>query len=176
MDSATKMGLSFRDFTIGTLWWAREKLIAQNFTSWHRNKKREKHPVLSMLKKQPTDDLCFVPMLPGTTLEKKLNHIADAKRNGWIIVKGLEKNAPEHLTVFGEVFESNGGFLVSEFFEFNKKAAKKKSGTFSDVWKIWSNVEKPKCNESEMASVERFYQLHFSNESILSGDYQKWAE
>ena len=170
MDDVKKLELSFRDFTIGTLWWAREELIRQNYPSWNYNKNRKQHPLLSLLKTPPENDLCFIPMLPGTTFAGKDDYIA---RNGLILVTCLEKDDPGHRTVFGEVCNADGGFLVQELLYYNDKAAKNKSvGEFRDVRKVWSNVDKPKCNPQEMAEVDHYYQLHFTNESLATGEPQ----
>ena len=167
MNDVTKKELSFRDFTIGTLWWAREELIRQNYSSWGYNADRQQHPLLSLLKTPPEDDLCFIPMLPGSTQTKSNNYV---KRKGLILVTGLMKDDPNHRTVFGEVFEATGGFTVQEFLYYDEDAAKNKPvGEFRDVRKVWSNVDKPKCSPKEMSVVEHYYQLHFADD-VIKGD------
>ena len=167
MNDVTKKELSFRDFTIGTLWWAREELIRQNYSSWGYNADRQQHPLLSLLKTPPEDDLCFIPMLPGSTFTGLDKYI---RENGLILVTGMEKNDLNHRTVFGEVCEATGGFTVEELLYYDDEAAKNKLvGEFRDVRKVWSNVDKPKCNDQEMSEVEHYYQLHFADD-VIKGD------
>ncbi len=134
----------------GGLWWCREQLVRQKFSSWLVND-RIGHPVLS-LRRQPLQSVCdIVPMLVGTS-----------GGQGPVIVRELTaEEDKERQTSFGMIIEP-GWFSMDEFLHYEKTPEPVLTGQWFEVKKMWPNFHKPQLTKDEDIQA-RAFAIHYKN-------------
>lgn len=131
---------TFWSYLKGSIWWCREKLIRDRFSSaWH-NSDSDAHPMLSLKEQILATEYDVIPMLVGTTGYR-----------GPIVVRDI---TPSHSTVFGTIIEP-GFFSISDT-QTRKDLMKRGEGYAGDVTNLWLNEYKPKVNAHEMTQLDNY--------------------
>ena len=127
------------NYSFGTLWWCRERLLRERFINWASPSKT--HPTLSVRKTPLPSRYEAIPMLVGSS-----------SQCGPLPVNGV--SGDDRTTYFGSIIEP-GEVYMNEFMEVD---ADLESLTYtSSDWTLYPNWSKKSVDQEEYARLEAFY-------------------